>query len=62
MPCQESELLEIVPQRRPGSQPNADSQPGTVKLRRNDFRSSTKLDALVQHLRTTPPLDLHEDC
>ncbi|KAI0652443.1 SNF2 family N-terminal domain-containing protein [Trametes meyenii] len=53
-PVQENDLLEIV-----RSRPNSGDGPGTstqaptptVTLRRNDFRSSTKLEALVQDLR-----------
>ena len=44
---QESDLLEIV---RTGKPEDTDSS-GTVTLRKNDFRSSTKLDALLQNLR-----------
>ncbi|PIL31409.1 hypothetical protein GSI_06110 [Ganoderma sinense ZZ0214-1] len=50
----ESELLEIVRSRQNGNESSNDPQqppPPTVTLRRNDFRSSTKLEALVQHLR-----------
>ncbi|KAH8102375.1 SNF2 family N-terminal domain-containing protein [Cristinia sonorae] len=51
-PVTEGELLEVV--RTPGenssSQPSKQLEP-TVTLRKNDFRSSTKLDALAQHLR-----------
>lgn len=48
--CQESDLLEVV-RTKPKSEDESDDTP-TVTLRRNDFRSSTKLDALLQHLRS----------
>ncbi|RPD82238.1 hypothetical protein L226DRAFT_541643 [Lentinus tigrinus ALCF2SS1-7] len=53
-PVKESDLLEIVRSRQnSGDKASDDGQPptSTVMLRRNDFRSSTKLEALVQHLR-----------
>ncbi|KAI0640000.1 SNF2 family N-terminal domain-containing protein [Trametes polyzona] len=53
-PVQESDLLEIVRSRNnSGDKPGDDAQAPTptVTLRRNDFRSSTKLEALVQDLR-----------
>ncbi|KAI0347968.1 hypothetical protein BDW22DRAFT_1319252 [Trametopsis cervina] len=49
-PVQENQLLEVMRNKNVGT----DDEPGTapaVTLRRNDFRSSTKLDALVQNLR-----------
>lgn len=45
-PIKASELLEVVRKEPTGSQPSAG-----VTLRRNDFQSSTKLEALLQHLR-----------
>jgi hypothetical protein len=51
---QESDLLEVV---RSTTERNGDAPNGSqnslpeVILRRNDFRSSTKLEALVQNLR-----------
>jgi hypothetical protein len=51
---QESDLLEVVrPQKgRSGDLPSSSqSSLPAVILRRNDFRSSTKLEALVQNLR-----------
>ncbi|TCD62159.1 DNA helicase rad5 [Steccherinum ochraceum] len=53
-PVKEADLLEVV--RTPGGTEGTGSQPSkqlepTVTLRKNDFRSSTKLDALIQHLR-----------
>ncbi|KAI0756307.1 SNF2 family N-terminal domain-containing protein [Daedaleopsis nitida] len=58
-PVKESDLLEIVRTKQNtgdysnGDKAGDDSQPSssTVMLRRNDFRSSTKLEALVQRLR-----------
>ncbi|KAI0363760.1 hypothetical protein BV20DRAFT_957615 [Pilatotrama ljubarskyi] len=53
-PVQESDLLEIVRSRNnSGDEPGDGTQApsSTVTLRRNDFRSSTKLEALVQDLR-----------
>ncbi|RDX51210.1 hypothetical protein OH76DRAFT_1347561 [Lentinus brumalis] len=50
----EGDLLEIVRSRQNSGEKAGDNdQPptSTVMLRRNDFRSSTKLEALVQHLR-----------
>jgi hypothetical protein len=51
---QESDLLEVVrsTKERNGDAPNGsqNSLPEVI-LRRNDFRSSTKLEALVQNLR-----------
>ena len=52
---QERDLLEIIRTKQDsGEGPSAaGTQPtqSTVTLRRNDFRSSTKLEALLQHLR-----------
>ncbi|KAI0784921.1 SNF2 family N-terminal domain-containing protein [Abortiporus biennis] len=45
-PVKESELLEVVRTKSGEKTPKP-----AVTLRRNDFRSSTKLEALVQHLR-----------
>ncbi|KAJ3570626.1 hypothetical protein NP233_g4279 [Leucocoprinus birnbaumii] len=45
-PIKASELLEVVRKEPTTSQPSAG-----VVLRRNDFQSSTKLEALLQHLR-----------
>ncbi|THG99879.1 hypothetical protein EW026_g2563 [Hermanssonia centrifuga] len=48
-PVRESDLLEVL-----RSNPAEDISPGaasSITLRRNDFRSSTKLDALLQNLR-----------
>ncbi|KAI0360987.1 hypothetical protein OH77DRAFT_1492142 [Trametes cingulata] len=53
-PVQESDLLEIVRSRNnSGDETGGGTQApsSTVTLRRNDFRSSTKLEALVQDLR-----------
>ncbi|KAI1793150.1 SNF2 family N-terminal domain-containing protein [Ganoderma leucocontextum] len=50
----EGDLLEIVRSRQNSNEGTSDPQqppPATVTLRRNDFRSSTKLEALMQHLR-----------
>ncbi|KDQ63171.1 hypothetical protein JAAARDRAFT_119545 [Jaapia argillacea MUCL 33604] len=49
-PVSESELLEVVPSRADPESSQQSSAP-QVTLRRNDFRSSTKLEALLQHLR-----------
>ena len=54
---QEGDLLEIVRSRHNSDNQPQDSAQATlpaVTLRRNDFRSSTKLEALVKHLRTYP--------
>jgi DNA repair protein RAD5 len=57
---QESDLLEVVrpkvEQECPGTTEEACQSAPEVQLRRNNFRSSTKLEALIQHLRK--PLDL----
>ncbi|KAK7686707.1 hypothetical protein QCA50_010307 [Cerrena zonata] len=45
-PVKESDLLEVI-----RTKSEDDSSDATLTLRRNDFRSSTKLDALLQHLR-----------
>ncbi|KAH9849280.1 SNF2 family N-terminal domain-containing protein [Lenzites betulinus] len=54
-PVRESDLLEVVRSRNTGgagpSDPTQGAPPPTVTLRRNDFRSSTKLEALIQDLR-----------
>ncbi|KAI0931358.1 hypothetical protein AcW2_000267 [Taiwanofungus camphoratus] len=52
-PVKESDLLEVVRTKREnGDAPStAQASPSTVTLRRNDFRSSTKLEALMQNLR-----------
>ncbi|KAI8990572.1 SNF2 family N-terminal domain-containing protein [Trametes punicea] len=53
-PVQESDLLEVVRSRNnSGDSPGDGTQTRnpTVMLRRNDFRSSTKLEALIQDLR-----------
>jgi hypothetical protein len=42
-----NELIEVIRKETTGSQ----SLESTVVLRRNDFQSSTKLDALMQNLR-----------
>ncbi len=42
-----NELIEVIRKETNGSQ----SLESTVVLRRNDFQSSTKLDALMQNLR-----------
>lgn len=44
---QEGDLLEVIRTGKPGESDGS----GTVTLRKNDFRSSTKLDALLQNLR-----------
>ncbi|KAI0828919.1 SNF2 family N-terminal domain-containing protein [Trametes gibbosa] len=49
-PVRESDLLEVVRSRKPVSD-DAHAPTPTVTLRRNDFRSSTKLEALIQDLR-----------
>ena len=52
---QESDLLEVVRSRQNSSDKGEDGTQAptpSVTLRRNDFRSSTKLEALVQDLRT----------
>ncbi|CAL1694577.1 unnamed protein product [Somion occarium] len=49
-PVKESDLLEVV-RTKPKTEDGETGSTQTVTLRRNDFRSSTKLDALVQHLR-----------
>ncbi|TBU29891.1 SNF2 family N-terminal domain-containing protein [Dichomitus squalens] len=57
----ESDLLEIVRSRQNSNEGAGDIQEApapTVILRRNDFRSSTKLEALVQHLRRLRDQDL----
>ena len=46
----ESDLLEVI--RAPKTENDVDGPAPTVTLRRNDFRSSTKLEALLQNLRT----------
>ncbi|EKM61408.1 uncharacterized protein PHACADRAFT_111980 [Phanerochaete carnosa HHB-10118-sp] len=48
-PVSESDLLEIVRTGKPGG--------NAVTLRKNDFRSSTKLDALLQNLRAIRQTD-----
>lgn len=45
-PFEESDLMEVVRHNASGS-----SEPSIVVLRRNDFRPSTKLDALISHLQ-----------
>ncbi|CDO73050.1 hypothetical protein BN946_scf185007.g104 [Trametes cinnabarina] len=53
-PVQESDLLEVVRSRSnsgDGPEEGAQAPTQTVTLRKNDFRSSTKLEALVQDLR-----------
>jgi hypothetical protein len=45
--AQESELLEVV--RKPKA--TSEVEAGEVTLRRNNFRSSTKLEALIHRLR-----------
>ncbi|KAH9949377.1 SNF2 family N-terminal domain-containing protein [Amylocystis lapponica] len=53
-PVQESELIEVVRTRQEGGIDGtafSDTPPTTFTLRRNDFRSSTKLEALLQNLR-----------
>jgi DNA repair protein RAD5 len=47
---QESDLLEVMLMKHDDSD-NKAGPSSTVMLRRNDFRSSTKLDALIQSLR-----------
>ena len=47
---QESDLLEVVRSRQEHNLNDVDAPSSTVTLRRNDFRSSTKLDALLQNL------------
>ena len=44
---QSKELIEVIRNKTTSSQPLE----STVVLRRNDFQSSTKLDALIRHLR-----------
>lgn len=51
---QESDLLEVVRSKKERDEdalPTSQSSAPEVILRRNDFRSSTKLDALVANLR-----------
>ncbi|KAI0095220.1 SNF2 family N-terminal domain-containing protein [Irpex rosettiformis] len=48
-PVQEADLLEVMRKKQTTSDEQASTL--TFTLRRNDFRSSTKLDALVQNLR-----------
>lgn len=49
---QEKSLIEVTIQRRAGPEDSQfPSSSPEVKLRTNDFVSSTKLDALVRHLR-----------
>jgi hypothetical protein len=49
---QESDLLELIQSNHAvGSQSRSQVPSSEVKLRKNDFRSSTKLEALVQNLR-----------
>ena len=51
---QEGDLLEVVRSRQNSNEGSSNpQQPPTpaITLRRNDFRSSTKLEALVQRLR-----------
>ncbi|KAF7791598.1 hypothetical protein EIP86_002615 [Pleurotus ostreatoroseus] len=51
-PVKESDLLEVVRDKPKASQDTDTPTPTpSVTLRRNDFRSSTKLDALLQNLR-----------
>lgn len=55
MLLQESDLLEVVRPSKSGKSDeeatgSQDSEPEVI-LRRNNFRSSTKLEALVQNLR-----------
>ncbi|KIP11786.1 hypothetical protein PHLGIDRAFT_83110 [Phlebiopsis gigantea 11061_1 CR5-6] len=52
-PVAESDLLEVIRSEQPGS----GARPGAVTLRKNDFRSSTKLDALLQNLRALRATD-----
>lgn len=48
-PVQEADLLEVM--RKKQTSADEDAPPSsTFTLRRNDFRSSTKLDALIQNL------------
>lgn len=56
-PVAESDLLEVI--RAPKTENNGDGVTSTVTLRRNDFRSSTKLEALLQNLRVSPSMPLH---
>ncbi|KAG2022727.1 DNA repair protein RAD5 [Coprinopsis cinerea AmutBmut pab1-1] len=51
-PLKSSDLVEIVRNKKDGNQPpNSQDPEPEIVLRRNDFQSSTKLDALVQNLR-----------
>ncbi|KAH9910501.1 SNF2 family N-terminal domain-containing protein, partial [Epithele typhae] len=52
-PVKERDLLEVVRARTNGGEKDSETPTSStqVTLRRNDFRSSTKLEALVQHLR-----------
>ncbi|KAL4070532.1 SNF2 family N-terminal domain-containing protein [Scleroderma citrinum] len=53
-PIKESELIQVVrpkTQQGPTDSFTVDRIPAEVVLHRNDFRSSTKLDALIQNLR-----------
>lgn len=58
-PVKEQDLIEVLrpkpgqgsPQQEPTGSEREDTSTSEVFLRRNDFRSSTKLDALVQNLR-----------
>ncbi|KAI0684760.1 SNF2 family N-terminal domain-containing protein [Cytidiella melzeri] len=49
-PVQETDLLEVMRAKQTDASDNEAPTP-TIRLRRNDFRSSTKLDALIQNLR-----------
>jgi len=57
-PIKENELIQVVRPRTQQEQADslftADKMQAGVVLRRNDFRSSTKLDALIQNLRKPP--------
>ncbi|OCH95686.1 hypothetical protein OBBRIDRAFT_871170 [Obba rivulosa] len=50
-PVKESELIEVVREADTKASGSTTPTQSTVTLRRNDFRSSTKIDALLQNLR-----------
>ncbi|EMD42287.1 hypothetical protein CERSUDRAFT_79878 [Gelatoporia subvermispora B] len=50
-PVKESDLLEVVRDKDAKADESTQGPTPTFALRRNDFRSSTKLDALLQNLR-----------
>ncbi|KDR85554.1 hypothetical protein GALMADRAFT_51611 [Galerina marginata CBS 339.88] len=59
-PIKSSELVEIIRRDKNYTLTNSQTSEGGVILRRNDFQSSTKLEALVQNLRMVLVLKLRD--